>query len=127
MTEIMKPNGEAYHLNPRLIEAKNVSDENVLELIKLHNQKNVIFSEAEKLSPKSFDDREKLKDMSKNIEEIEFKMQALWGFDVDATFHEWYLFPHCTCPKLDNSDMRGTKYQVVSCNCPIHGSSYECS
>lgn len=114
--KITKPNGDSYSLNPRLIEMNKVSDESVLEIIELHNKKNIIFDMAE-----GEDNITILRKMSKEVEEIEFAMQKAWRFPQDKSFHEWYLFPKCSCGTLDNSDMRGTKYQCINMECKIHG------
>ncbi|MHA1691362.1 MAG: hypothetical protein ACTSU7_06970 [Candidatus Heimdallarchaeaceae archaeon] len=114
--KITKPNGDIYILNPRLIEARDIPDSTVSEIIALHNIKNSIFFVAEHV-----DNVELLRSLAKEVTELEFEMQELWGFPQDQNFHEWYTFPKCSCPKMDNADARGTKYGITSGDCLIHG------
>jgi hypothetical protein len=50
----------------------------------------------------------------------EYALQRLWGFPEDPKYHRSYYYPQCTCPKIDNEDMRGTPYRVYDASCPIH-------
>ena len=51
----------------------------------------------------------------------EFAIQDLWGFEKNSANHkDWYKFPYCTCPKLDNNDAFPYR-QYVKASCPIHG------
>ena len=111
-----KPDGTHYFLNRRLLEQKEVSDSDASEIMGLHKIKNAIFFVAQNV-----DNTDLLKSLADEVTKIEFEMQHLWGFSIDQTFHEWYMFPKCTCPKMDNSDMRGTKYQSINLECIIHG------
>ena len=120
--KITRADGSFYILNPRMIAAKDISEESVVELVKLHNIKQGIFETAEFIGKEKTDQLRVLADI---FQEVEFKMQEVWGFGRDATFHEWYTFPYCSCPKMDNADARGTKYGVINCECPVHGVSNE--
>ena len=58
----------------------------------------------------------------KKLEEIEFKMQELFGFQHNRDFHRYWLeSPRCSCPKMDNYDNYGTPYRITDLDCPIHG------
>lgn len=105
-----------YSLNEKLAERQGVTDQEMINLVDLHQEKLSIFSQMEAIS-----DRAELRRMAGLVEGIEFEMQKNWHFPQDATFHEWYNVPNCTCPKMDNEDRRGTSYRVVDAKCPIHG------
>lgn len=103
-------------LNWRLVERMGVSDE-VLELIKdTHRIRMCIFKNA-----RNTDCVETLRTLAQEFDELEFVQQELWGFGRDSTYHNWFEFPKCTCPKMDNADMRGTTYRIITADCPIHG------
>jgi len=56
------------------------------------------------------------------IENIEFNMQELWGFEKNRNMHRyWFDNDVCTCPKMDNFDKMGTGYRMYNSNCIIHG------
>jgi len=57
---------------------------------------------------------------AKNIEDIEFKLQKVWGFPQDINFHRWFDVPKCICPKMDNEDFSGTKFRSYNLKCPVH-------
>lgn len=55
------------------------------------------------------------------IEDIEFTMQGLWGFTRDRDFHiHWLRRAGCTCPKMDNHDLMGAPYRIITEGCPHH-------
>ena len=60
--------------------------------------------------------------LNQEIEQIEFKMQELWGFPIDRNMHRyWHECPKCTCPLYDNHEARGTQIRYYDPNCLIHG------
>jgi hypothetical protein len=61
-----------------------------------------------------------LKDCFKEWKKLEFCLQALWRFELDASYHKDYLLPGCTCPKMDNDDDYPA-LRHVSGNCLLHG------
>ena len=105
-----------YRLNERLAEQQGVSDQEMINLVELHQEKLVIFSQMEATT-----NRLELRRMAGLIETIEFEMQKNWHFDLNKDFHEWYLVPNCTCPQMDNEDRRGTPHRIVDAKCPVHG------
>ena len=63
-----------------------------------------------------------LKNCIESLEQLEFAMQAIWGFEQDPLKHVWWLYPDtCTCPKIDNRDPaffgRG---RIINEDCPLH-------
>lgn len=105
-----------YYINKKLCDMQKLSEDNIRGIVQKHIQKLMMFEQMEET-----DDPNKLKELAQIVNDIEFDLQELWGFALDENFHEWYLVPKCTCPKLDNIDRRGTKYRIFSGDCPIHG------
>ena len=57
------------------------------------------------------------------IEALETTLQGLWGFPYDKDFHSYWMdLRGCTCAKMDNRERMGTKYKVITMDCPYHGS-----
>lgn len=106
----------AYYLNESLAERQGVTDQEMINLVQLHQEKLTYFSTMGGTT-----DRAELRRLAGLVETIEFEMQKNWHFPLNADFHEWYNVPNCTCPKMDNEDRRGTPYRVVDAKCPIHG------
>lgn len=111
-------NGKTIYLNSRLIAAQNISSKDIAQIKKTHYEKSVIFDKMDQTN-----DKKKLKALAKKVTELEFKLQRLWGFEVNENYHEWYNVPKCKCPKADNWDMRGTEFKYYSTECPIHSVS----
>lgn len=103
-------------INLKLLEKNN----------KLHNleQLKQVYIELFKIFEKMEDsnDRIELYEYSKKIEEIEFKMQELWGFEKNKYYHRyWCNNPKCICPKLDNYEYFGISMRCYNDECLIHG------
>jgi len=60
--------------------------------------------------------------LSIDLENIEYKMQDIFGFPHNRNYHRYWLkIPTCNCPKLDNSEYYGTQFRLTTNDCPIHG------
>lgn len=103
-------------LNEALIQRNNISLEKIEKIKKLHLKKHEIFEEMENETSTDL-----LKSYAKLVETIEYELQSLWGFTKDKNFHEWFLVPHCKCPKKDNRERQGTPYAIYNQHCIIHG------
>jgi hypothetical protein len=73
------------------------------------------------------DDVIKQHQLFKAWKENEFKLQELWKFEINSTYHKDYLLTHCCCPTMDNhlhwlskSGLRSINY-----NCIYHGKGYD--
>ncbi len=99
-----------------LVEQRNISDEFLERIKKLHLKR---FKVKEKMI--NTDDHSRLRVLANTIKDLEFELQDLWGFERDYSMHDWFDVPKCTCPKMDNRERKGTDYQIISINCPIHG------
>jgi len=102
-----------YWLNPALVEQQKLTKEQVEELKLTHQDRLRIFEAME-----NTDDVEDLKMYAEQFDNLEFEQQRIWGWPQDENFHRWFDVPKCKCP--DNSENIGTKYRIISSDCPIH-------
>lgn len=104
-------------LNPHLVKIQGVSDAQ-LEALKLsHQLRWMLFETAKKV----LDEPLKLRALANMMTALEFEQQALWNFPQDKTYHRFFEFPGCTCPKHDNAERLGTAFKIYASDCPIHG------
>jgi hypothetical protein len=110
-------NGEVVSVvSDTLAEQRNISDESLERIKKLHLKRFQVKEEMTKTC-----DHSRLGMFANMIKDIEFELQDLWGFERDYSMHDWFDVPKCTCPKMDNRERKGTGYQIISLDCPIHG------
>lgn len=105
-----------YDLNSSLVLSQEIDASDLRNLKSLHAEKLKYFDLM-----RETDYSHKLKEYAHEIECIEFEMQKAWRFPQDRTYHEWFKVPKCTCPKMDNSNNRGTNQRIIVMDCPIHG------
>jgi hypothetical protein len=102
-------------LNPFMLNQQDAWH-NLEALKDIHILKQVIYIDLEQeTNPK------RLKELSLDLQELEFHLQDLWGFSRDARYHRFWEYPKCTCPKLDNEDRYATGFVIVNSDCPLHG------
>lgn len=63
----------------------------------------------------------KLKKLTGELTEIDFKLQELFKFPRDANYHRIWEYPKCGCPVMDNKD-RYPYGHIIDAGCPLHGS-----
>lgn len=99
----------------QLIDHKGMSKDERLALHKVYDMMDAFLKRPDLYS----DDPDEI---VARVHGLESAMQVLWGFDVDPK-HWYYEFDlkGCTCPKLNNLDLRGTSQRVYSEDCPYHG------
>jgi len=114
--EFTAKDGLKVTLNMNLAKAKGVSEETLQKIADIHETKYAVLDLM-----RACEEKESLRALAKQITEIEFSLQDLWGFPLDENFHRPWQLPHCTCPKMDNEERYGTKYTIVNCSCIIHG------
>lgn len=106
-----------------------LSPEKRSEIDRLHREASEVIQKINLVCKKKIENPEKATILNKKIlgynallEELEFEMQNVWGFEQDAKKHTWWLrCEYCTCPKMDNTDPAfygGGK--IISENCPVH-------
>lgn len=106
-------------INEALVKSKKISSHRLEAIKKLHKERYKIIEHMKSL--KVTLNLDEIKECAKIITEIDFSLQELWKFPKDETHHAWFDVPHCLCPKMDNRERRGTKYQVINQECFIHG------
>lgn len=117
---VHNPDGTvAYALSYKLAEKQKLTDWEMKMLVTTHEAKLGVFAAMQALDPGL--NKTELRELAEQVTFLEFKLQSLWRFEQNANYHEWYLVPHCTCPKLDNEDYRGTTMRIKNADCPIHG------
>lgn len=99
-----------------------MSPEKKEKLKGLHQAAQIVCDEIDALIVEN-GSKGKIKYLLEYLENLEFLMQDVWGFERDANKHTWWLRPKsCTCPKIDNLDPAyyGNGKIIVS-SCPLHG------
>ena len=109
----------AVKLNHRLVEQTSLTDAEVINIKVLHKIRLAIIEYMKQLDPK--EDLQELKNLYKLYIDNQYDLQLAWGFTADPSYHDWFEVPHCTCPKMDNRERKGTKYQIYNQDCPFHG------
>jgi hypothetical protein len=61
-----------------------------------------------------------IRDLGKDLTEIEFHLQKLWGFKQEKRYHRFWYYPKCMCPKMDNDDRYPYESYIVKKGCPLH-------
>lgn len=107
---------EALILNKRLLDRQNCWT-NLDKLKALHQERLYIYDLMSDLE--SNDDLLLMYDAL--CRQIQFELQEAWGFELDESFHYFWIRPHCTCPVLDNQDLMGIDRKIINSNCPLHG------
>lgn len=102
-------------INLDLVKHQRITFETLCAIIALQKERCDFFSLLE-----ATNDRKLIKILFKQLTEIEYELQMLWGFEPDARFHNSWMWPKCTCPYSDNRHMP-PGLQWVNENCPLHG------
>ena len=106
------------HLNQNLIARNGVSPSSQLELCTLYDKLEELIEEGN--ATLSVEENRRI---ANEVEQLEFKLQELWGFGRSQMHHRyWSQLGMCLCDadSLDNRDDRGYR-RTISCGCPIHG------
>lgn len=98
----------------RVDESRITNSKNLSKLKKCLEKKLEIFEKIEN----SID--EDLTKYYKQLTNLEFDMQLLYGENEDISYHNFWLTPKCTCPKIDNLEIYPSKNPIFDKNCPIH-------
>lgn len=102
-------------LNTRLVVKQKLNEEEVDAILLSHKLKDVIFEMSRNSTSKI-----EQKFLANMFEALEYEQQLLWKFPLDASFHRFFDFPGCTCPKMDNEERAGYPEKIYSSNCPAH-------
>jgi len=99
----------------KLVERQNVSEETLGHIKETHRMRRALCKKMEQT-----DNVSELVELAKQITNLEYVQQQLWGFSEDCSYHHWFNVPKCTCPKADNKEAMGSPQQIISHDCPIH-------
>lgn len=102
-------------LNKYLICKQNLGKADVASIKKLHRKRMKVEQRALETDSKPV-----LKQLFSRWQAIQHKLQKAWGFPVDISYHMFWTFPKCKCPKWDNYDNYPTGPYYVSSACEIH-------
>src|ERR1035438_9915654 len=103
---IVYPDGSLARLNRDMIRTNGVSHHEILKIRELHLQKFDLFAKM-----RAAKDKLVLRELARQVEQLEYDLQKCWQFPRDNSFHRWYQVPQCTCPQLDNEDCFGTPHR----------------
>jgi hypothetical protein len=103
------------YYNEELALERGVSEEDRLELDETY--KDLFFA---------FDNPQMFPDIELVVQNLEYKLQGLWGFPQDPKFHRYQQYiKDCTCPMMDNNELVGydaQRYRMS--NCPWHNRGF---
>ena len=103
-------------INSRLVANQGLSLDDVDRINNLHIVRNCYLTLMENVN-----DKEDLRYFTKIITQIDFKLQEIWKFKEDSSYHRFWELPKCDCPKMDNMDTYGTGHRYINPNCLLHG------
>lgn len=108
--------GVSFTLNPALVRMKGVDAAGIEAIRAAH--RSIIDLRAEAKAG----GRDLLRRVAQGVERLEFELQGLWGFDLDASRHtHWLTIPGCTCPVRANQALWGHPVRLIARDCPVFG------
>lgn len=115
--KVYGPDGEVLcYLNDRLAIRQGITDEQLEALKVTHQLKHMLFEAAKKYLERPTT----LRMLAASFDSLETEQQKLWNFNPDPSFHRFFDFPGCTCPKIDNAERLGIPQKIHSLSCSIH-------
>ena len=100
------------NLNESSIKKQKLSKSQVSKIYLAHDELQALLSSECPLQGKN---------LITAIEGQEYKLQRLWGFIPDRSFHRyWYRSDKCTCPIMDNDELIGVEMRLYSDSCKLH-------
>jgi len=99
----------------KLVKRQNVDEKTLGHIRETHKMRGALCKKMEQT-----DNVSELVELAKQITNLEYVQQQLWGFPEDCSYHRWFDVPKCTCPKSDNREAMGSPQQIISHFCPIH-------
>lgn len=104
-----------YGLNEILALRQGLTQDDFDRLVSLYDDAICIIKQIETCTDNDYTD------LLSKLSATEFAIQEGWGFKRDASMHYFSFTPkNCTCPKLDNIDLKGTDRRIYNASCPIH-------
>ena len=105
------------HLNQNLVARNNVSYASQIQLCELYDELDALIEEGDATFSVEVN-----REIAAKIEQIEFKLQRLWGFPESQLHHRyWSQLSMCLCNanSMDNTDDFGYR-RTIRLDCPIH-------
>ena len=105
------------HLNQNLVARNNVSYASQIKLCELYDELDALIEEGDATFSVEVN-----REIAAKIEQIEFKLQRLWGFPESQLHHRyWSQLSMCLCNanSMDNTDDFGYR-RTIRLDCPIH-------
>jgi hypothetical protein len=118
LMDVIHNGARAYTLNEALAGQQGVTPAECATLGRLHQDKLALY-DAMALTA----DPLELRRLAGLVTQTEFEMQKNWHFPLDASRHEWYAVPKCTCPTPLNTTEATRGYREHAMDCPVHGAS----
>jgi hypothetical protein len=106
--------GTVLGVNLDLVKEQRITFEALCGIVQLHKERYDLKNFMGRTTNKRL-----IKILYKQLTDIEFELQTLWGFELNQIRHMSFLWPHCTCPKMDNRDAF-PHVQYYSSNCILH-------
>lgn len=105
-------------LNECMIEKQGLSEDEIRVIQELHLERLILISTMEDCIQS---DKDKLRELADKITDLDFQLQDAWHFPKSSDWHKFWELPYCSCPKLDNEETYGFKYNYKSDSCILHG------
>ena len=108
------------HLNQNLVARNNVSYASQIQLCELYDELEALIEEGDATFSVEVN-----REIANKIEQLEFKLQRLWGFSESQMHHRyWSRLQMCLCnaDSMDNLDDFGYR-RVIRLDCPVHSAN----
>lgn len=105
--------GKRYGVPFSLIEAQGIRFEQLCKIIELQKEREDLFEIMRRGGITL------AKIAAKQVTQIEYELQNLWGFSLDFGYHKHWNHPGCKCPQMDNRDMYPYG-AIISGGCELH-------
>lgn len=102
------------NLRCRVDENRITISDNLFKIKECLKEKLIIFDNIN-------NSNDNFKKYNKDLTNVEFNLQTLYGEEEDESFHKFWETPKCTCHKINNIEIYPSKTPFIDTNCPIHG------
>jgi hypothetical protein len=103
-------------LSASLVKQQHLSSESIKLILQEHVNKHALYDLILKE-----EDEGKLKRYARELSDLEYRLQDLWGFARSSLFHKFWKTPKCTCPHMDNDDRYPIGPYIFFNDCILHG------
>ncbi len=110
---------EQFCINHNLAIKQNISFSEALNIAELQILRSKLVNTLKNVKTVTELNKPLLAIIGKQLTQLEFHLQYLWGFDLNLSYHRFWELPQCSCPKMDNRDSF-PNYSFISGGCPLH-------